>query len=419
MARNVIALSCVVVCYWFRRNAKAKQKAPLYIAVSKEQVESSSPSFKLEEMDDRLSLRFEGTWVLASGDTNTLRKEWKRALGAGKNLKKVLFEAKPNLKWDSSLAAFLSSCIVDCKAKGIRFELSSLPSGLVKLFDMTEVIRGEAKVGEVEKDSPGPLGLIGSFVLLGIEAVRNALSFIGKWTLSVLRLFSCRARCRFGDFLESCKACGASALPVVTLVSFLTGLTMAFVGSVQLDKFNARIYVADLVSLAMVREMGGLMVAIVMSGRTCAAFAAELGNMKLNEEIDSLKTFGISPMDFLVLPRTLALFVMTPMLTLYADVVGILGGVFVGTMMMDFSLLHYFEQTQAALNSMWDVYSGLIKSLAFGLIIGMVGCQRGLNCGNDSAALGRAVTSAVVTSITLVVVADASFEVFYSLMDWR
>ena len=141
--------------------------------------------------------------------------------------------------------------------------------------------------------------------------------------------------------------------------------------------------------------------------------------MKLNEEIDSLKTFGISSMDFLVLPRTLALFVMTPMLTLYADVVGILGGVFVGTMMMDFSLLHYFEQTQTALNSMWDVYSGLIKSLAFGLIIGMVGCQRGLNCGNDSAALGRAVTSAVVTSITLVVVADASFEVFYSLMDWR
>ena len=123
----------------------------------------------------------------------------------------------------------------------------------------------------------------------------------------------------------------------MALISFLTGLTMAFVGSVQLEKFNAKIYIADLVSLAMVREMGALMVAIVMAGRTGAAFAAELGSMKLNEEIDSLRTFGISPMQFLVLPRTLGLLLMTPLLTLYADVVGILGGMTVGTQVMDFS----------------------------------------------------------------------------------
>ncbi len=322
------------------------------------------------------------------------------------------------IKWDSSLAAFLGSCLSDCTKKKLRFDLSSLPQGLRKLFQMTGVRRG-GKIDNKKKKELGPLSAVGLFFILAGDTFIEVLAFLGNWSLSLGRLFTFRSHFRFRDFLESCRACGVAALPVVTLVSFLTGLTMAFVGSVQLDKFNARIYVADLVSLAMVREMGGLMVAIVMAGRTGAAFAAELGNMKLNEEIDSLRTFGIPPMDFLVLPRTLALFVMTPLLALYADVVGILGGSFVGTVLMDFSIIHYFEQTQTALNSMWEVYSGLIKSLAFGWIIGMVGCIWGLRCGNDSAALGRAVTSAVVTSITLVVVADACFEVFYSLMGWR
>jgi phospholipid/cholesterol/gamma-HCH transport system permease protein len=224
---------------------------------------------------------------------------------------------------------------------------------------------------------------------------------------------------RWQDFADAARSCGAAALPIVTLISFLTGLTMAFVGSVQLEKFNAKIYVADLVSLAMVREMGALMVAIVMAGRTGAAFAAEIGNMKLNEEIESLRTFGISPIDFLVMPRTLALFLMTPLLTLYADVVGMLGGLTVGTQVMDFSVLHYFEQTQAALSSMWEVFSGLLKSLFFGLIIGLVGCYKGLNAGSNSASLGKAVTSAVVLSVTLIVVCDALFEILFSHLDLR
>ena len=156
-----------------------------------------------------------------------------------------------------------------------------------------------------------------------------------------------------------------------------------------------------------------------MAGRTGASFAAELGNMKLNEEIDSLRTFGISPISFLVLPRTLALFLMTPLLTLYADIVGILGGLTVGTSVMNFSAIHYFEQTQSALTNMWEVYSGVTKSLFFGLIIGMVGCYKGMNSGRDSAALGKAVTSAVVVSITLIIVADALFETIFSYMELR
>ena len=222
-----------------------------------------------------------------------------------------------------------------------------------------------------------------------------------------------RSVMRWNDFIESARKCGASALPIVTLISFLTGLTMAFVG-MQLEKFNAKIYVADLVSLAMVREMA-LMVGIIMAGEP-ASFAAELGNMKLNGKL-TLRTFGISPISFLVLPRTLALFVMTPLLTLYADI-GILGGLSVATTVMDFSAIHYFEQTQS-LTQMWEIYSGVIKSLLFGLIIGLVGCYKGMNSGRDSAALGKAVTSAVVVSITFIIVIDAIFETIYSYLELR
>jgi phospholipid/cholesterol/gamma-HCH transport system permease protein len=194
---------------------------------------------------------------------------------------------------------------------------------------------------------------------------------------------------------------------------------MAFVGSVQLEKFNAKIYVADLVCLAMVREMGALMVAIIMAGRTGASFAAEIGSMKLNEEIDSLRTFGISPMEFLILPRTLSLLLMIPLLTIYADVVGILGGLVVGTLVMDFSIIHYFEQTQVALQGMWEVYSGLLKSVVFGLIIGLVGCYKGIHSGNDSSSLGQSVTASVVVSVTLVVITDALFEITFNYLDLR
>jgi phospholipid/cholesterol/gamma-HCH transport system permease protein len=382
-------------------------------------VQGQSPfiRMKCDVEDGILHCRFSGRWTIEALEIRALRRSWRLALSNKKEIQKVLFELGADIEWDSALVVFIRSCLSDCKESKLSIDISRLPSGLRKLFLMAEE-KSIEKVDLHETESRF-LTVVGERVISVAESTMSFLRFLGEWILSLFRLFGFKARFRLSDFVESCRACGVSALPIVTLVSFLTGLTMAFVGSVQLSKFNARIYVADLVSLAMVREMGGLMVAIVMAGRTGAAYAAELGNMKLNEEIDSLRTFGISAMDFLVLPRTLALFLMIPMLTLYADVVGMLGGMVVGMFVMDFSFHHYIEQTQTSLNSMWDIYSGLAKTIVFGGIIGMVGCNKGLNCGNDSAALGQAVTSAVVTSITLIVVADAFFEVFYSMMGWR
>ena len=356
----------------------------------------------------------EGDWVL-SVDSSEALSQWQEFCQVEQTLPKlVVLKMNPESKWDSSLLIFIFSLEDQFKTQGVRIDLSNLPQKVLNLLEFAE--RRKAKSGDDlnlgQTDLP-------SWWDGSVQWINRVSTFWGKWLVALYQFLTGRSFMRLRDFMVACKSCGASALPIITLIAFLTGLTLAFVGSVQLEKFNATIYVADLVSLAMVREMGPLMVAIVMAGRTGASFAAELGSMKLREEVDSLRTFGIPAIDFLVLPRTLALFLMTPLLTMYADLVGILGGLTVGTQVMDFSSLHYYEQTETALTHMWEIYSGLIKSLAFGLIIGLVGCYKGLHTGNDSAALGRSVTSSVVVSITFIVVCDALFEIAFSFLGYR
>ncbi len=316
--------------------------------------------------------------------------------------------------WDSSLVVFLLRLKDEMKNSEIKLDFTNLPPKLSNLLSFS--CRNKTSDQQQNQNPGADTFKIHSSPLVVFLQVAD---YLGKCLIYFQRLLRGKSFMRLRDFLVCCRDCGASALPIVTLISYLTGLTMAFVGSVQLEKFNATIYTADLVCLAMVREMGPLMVAIVMAGRTGASFAAELGSMKLNEELDSLRTLGIPAIDFLVLPRVIALVLMTPMLTLYADIVGILGGLTVGTQIMGFSSLHYFEQTQSALLSMWEISSGLWKSLAFGLIVGFVGCFKGIYAGSSSSSLGRAVTSSVVVSITLIVITDALFEIAYSYFGLR
>jgi phospholipid/cholesterol/gamma-HCH transport system permease protein len=193
------------------------------------------------------------------------------------------------------------------------------------------------------------------------------------------------------------------------------GAIFAFVGAVQLEKFGASIYVADLVGISTVREMGAMMTAIVMAGRTGAAYAAQLGSMKVTQEIDALRTMGLSPMEFLVLPRMIALFVMMPLLALYADALGILGGAAVGAGMLDLSPASYFRETFWAV-SVGDLAGGLVKASTYGVLVALSGCLRGMQSGTNSAAVGEAATSAVVTSIVAIVVACGLFAVMFYIL---
>jgi phospholipid/cholesterol/gamma-HCH transport system permease protein len=207
------------------------------------------------------------------------------------------------------------------------------------------------------------------------------------------------------------------ALPIVSLISFLVGLIMAYQAAVQLRQFGADIYVADLVGLSVVREMGPLMAAIILAGRTGAAFAATLANMKANDEVDALESLGISPVQFLVLPRLIALAVMMPLLALYSNGVGILGGMAVGAGVLEIPPSAYWVETQSIID-LSDVNSGLLKSVAFGVLIGLSGCLRGLQAERSAAGVGQAATSAVVTGILLIIVADALFAVVFNILGW-
>ncbi|MAH26549.1 MAG: hypothetical protein CMI19_06300 [Opitutae bacterium] len=377
--------------------------------------ELSIPGLEWTKEDGEVLISLSGSWSLSCPERQRVLRRWQSLIRQASDIEVFRISCTEDIAWDTSLVIFVRNAIDGFESEKKKVHLGFLPEGLKTLLIISKerkTNQGKTELEDIADDLEKFTADIPNYFVKPIE-------FIGAVIIASLELISGKSVMRFGDFIESARKCGASALPIVTLISFLTGLTMAFVGSVQLEKFNAKIYVADLVSLAMVREMGALMVGIIMAGRTGASFAAELGNMKLNEEIDSMRTFGISPISFLVLPRALALFLMTPLLTLYADIVGILGGLTVGTVVMNFSAVHYLEQTQSALTHMWEVYSGVTKSLIFGLIIGLVGCYKGMNSGRDSAALGKSVTSAVVVSITFIIVADALFETIFSYLELR
>jgi phospholipid/cholesterol/gamma-HCH transport system permease protein len=247
------------------------------------------------------------------------------------------------------------------------------------------------------------------------DEVVDAVAFCGDLAIALWRLARGRADTRWGDVLYFVQQAGPAALPIVTLISVLVGMILAYLGSVQLRQFGAQIYVADLVGIGMVREMGALMTAVIMSGRTGAAYAAQLGTMQTREEIDAVTTLGISTMEFLVLPRLLALVLIMPLLCLYADALGVFGGALVA-LGMDVSMPAYLAELQTVM-TLTHIATGVGKSLVFGVLIAFAGCQSGMRCGRSSEAVGHAATRAVVQAVVYLVVADAAFNILYQRLD--
>ncbi|MEM7023791.1 MAG: ABC transporter permease, partial [Pseudomonadota bacterium] len=243
----------------------------------------------------------------------------------------------------------------------------------------------------------------------------GVIRFIGEVTQAFGRMLLGRARFRHSDLFAIMQEVGVNAFPIISLISFLVGVILAFMGAIQLTQFGAQIFVANLVGIGMAREMAAMMVGIILAGRTGAAFAAELGTMQVNEEIDALSTIGLSPMEFLVVPRMLALIVMTPLLCVYANLMGILGGAMIGVTMLDLPPITYFQQTQDAIR-LTDFAGGLVKAAVYGAVVAVVGCLRGLQCGRSSAAVGLAATSAVVTSIVFIILSMAVLTVTYNVL---
>ena len=362
--------------------------------------------------DITLVVELSGAWRLRGGLPSASSVQ--RELEPSRKVRDVTFEARDLTSWDTSVLTFLVEVSELCRARAINMDRTGLPAGVRRLLELAEAVP-EKKGARKEAAEARFLERVGTNVVGCGTSLGEMLAFLGDMTLTFFRLFRMKVRFRAVDLLLLIQQSGAQALPIVTLISFLVGVILAFVGALQLKQFGAQIYVADLVGIAMIREMGAMMTGIIMAGRTGAAFAAQLGTMKVTQELDAFTTMGFSPLEFLVPPRVLALILMMPLLCLYSDFVGVLGGATVGLGMLDLSWTVYMRQTANAI-TLTDVFGGVFKSSVYGILIALSGCLRGMQCGNSSSAVGDAATSAVVTGIVAIVVACGTFAVVFYVL---
>ncbi|CAK0777464.1 phospholipid/cholesterol/gamma-HCH transport system permease protein [uncultured Gammaproteobacteria bacterium] len=347
-----------------------------------------------------------GVWAVADGLADT--DEIERALAA-ETITAVVVASESLAAADSTLAVFLARVYDLCQVRRLALDVSAVGGGGAALLALARAVPERAGTDRV-KPSRAIVDRIGISTLKGMSEFDGQLRFCGALCRSLARLVAGRARFRRRDLIEVLEEAGPHSLGIVTIISALIGMILAFIGAVQLRRFGAGIYVADLVGLATAREMAAVMTGIVIAGKTGAAFAARIGTMQAQEEIDALITLGVSPIDFLVLPRVLGLALMMPLLYLYACGVGLAGGMLVGTTVLDLSPLQYWQQTLFAL-SISQFVIGLSKSLVFGALVAIAGCMRGIQCGRSAAAVGEATTSAVVTGILYIIISDAIFAI--------
>ncbi len=315
--------------------------------------------------------------------------------------KKLLINARNLKDWDSTLVVILYNLAKQAGKQKIPYDYSSLPDNLRRLVSLAL---------KVDRRPPSPpnqkspwLETLGGWGINVCSGFVGGLKFLGRTMASTGRFLRGKAVMRPVDFWFAMEDCGYRAVAIVSLVSFMVGLILAFVGAIQLQTFGAQIYVASLVTIGMTRIMGAIMAGIIMAGRTGASYAAAIGTMQVNEEIDALKTMGIPVTDFLILPRTLSLILTMPVLTVLADFMGIFGGTFVGTVMLDISLQEYIKYSVDTF-SMKNFLVGVFHGFLYGLIISLCGCYYGINSGRNADSVGKAATKAVVSAIVWMIV---------------
>jgi phospholipid/cholesterol/gamma-HCH transport system permease protein len=366
------------------------------------------PGFQLLRNDrDESHLVLTGDWVQGQSHGNFAEIRTDLMHGAANRL---IADGSALGDWDSVLMAFLLQCHNHCREEAIEFETREMPEGVDKLLQLATTVRAH--------QPPAPptvswLHAIDPARLLGniFDSLKESLAFAGEVAIALYRLLIGKANTRFSDFWKFCYQAGPDAFAIISLTSVLVGMILAYLGAVQLRQLGAEIYVANLVVIGTLREMGVLMTAVVMAGRTGAAYAAQLGTMQTNDEIDAITTLGISPMEFLIMPRLLALVVVMPLLTIYANLLGIVGGGIVAGG-LGITSLQYISQAEKAL-AFSHVGVGLLKSVIYAALIAVAGCRAGINASRSSAGVGQAATDAVVTSVVYLIVADAAINIFF------
>lgn len=331
------------------------------------------------------------------------------ALDQTTGVRLLSFESLGVTAWDSRFVAFIRKCAELCGKRNIELQDDGLPQGVRRLLRLAEAVpeRTDARPPAAKAHL---LQMLGGSVIRGTQAATGLFTFLGENLVALANLLRGRTQFRWSDAFLVMQECGPQALGIVAMINFLVGLILAFVGATELTRFGASIYVADLVGIATVREMACIMTGIILCGRTGAAFAAQLGTMKVNEEIAAMETFGISPVEFLVLPRMVALMLVMPFLCAFADLISIAGGFIVSVCMLDVSATEYLTRTVQAIQ-LKSFLLGIGKGSFFGFLVAYSGCLRGIQSGYSAADVGHATTRAVVTGITAIIASDGIFAV--------
>jgi len=313
---------------------------------------------------------------------------------------------------DSAGALGLLQLEDKAKAKSIPFQFVNVTDeakrvmGLINRKALTiKPFVSEKKSNGIEQIGDGSLKIFNDFI--------SIVTFLGDLITALIYSFIHPRSIRWEDLLFYMKRAGVEGLPIIGLINFLLGLIIAFMSSLQLKQFGANIYVAQLVGVAMVTELGPIMTAIIVAGRSGSAFAAEIGTMKVNEEVDALVSMGFDPTRFLAIPKVLAAMLVVPVLTLYADFFGVAGGLVVGVLGLDLTVYTYVQETMKVI-SITDIIKSLIKSVVFAVLIAGIGCQRGFQVRGGAEAVGSATTSAVVAAIFLIIVMDSAFAILFT-----
>lgn len=371
----------------------------------------NSPEVSVINMNGNMTVSIGGSWNIET--------DWpKDAIdildGIGsKKISLLSIEEKNLSSWDSSLLVFLYELAKEAKKASIPVKLTLQP-GLDRLIQMAFAVPPR-KGADTRTIKAGFVTRIGQEALALYPRILDFLNFLGEVSLGIGRLLIGRSKMRLEDLFTAMYQCGVQSLPIISITTLLFGLILAFVGAVQLTQFGAQIYVAGLVGIGMLRVMGAVMVGVVMSGRIGAAYAALIGTMQVNEELDALKVIGISPIDFLVIPRVIALMLMIPLLTLYADLMGIIGGWLVATLMLDINSLQYVHATIQMVHFK-QLLVGLVYGTAFGIVIAVTSCFQGIRCGRSAMAVGQTTTRAVVTAIVGIIIVTAIITVIFNVL---
>jgi phospholipid/cholesterol/gamma-HCH transport system permease protein len=355
------------------------------------------------EDPDVLAVSLSGDWRRANNPPAASAVEEQLAISP--QVRRIVLSTEDLTGWDSMLLTFLIGVRTLASENSVTVHEVNLPEGVKRLLALVSATREKTWDKPTSPRVP-ILERVGETALAFWRSLLDTMDFLGNVLVAFVRLVRGTAAFRRSDLLLIVQQSGAQALPIVSLISILIGLILAFIAAIQLKLFGAQIYVASIVGIGMVRALAPIMTAIIVAGRTGASFAAQLGTMQVNEEIDALRTLGISPMEFLVLPRMLALLLMMPLLCLYADFMGMLGGLMIGASMLDLTVMQYCTKTRESVQ-LTDVWVGIISAAVFGVLVAFSGCMRGMQCGRSAAAVGDATTSAVVTSIVSIVVAMA------------